>query len=299
METKDKKINNGVFVYLGLLVAVFFFASPVYPMQPDSGLFQWLSSTWNSETDFVHGWVVPILFAVFCVQAWRQMKKEELGSAKSGLALVGFGMLCYLVSMRTMQPRIAFIGLPFLILGGVVYTGGWARGKHMIFPAFFWYLAVPVPGLQQATNVLQLIVTKGCYYSGQLMGMDIVLAGNEIYSATNSWDFDIAEGCSGIRSLMALVMIAAIYAYYSQNKWWKRALIFALALPLSMLGNYIRVFSILVLAEWGYADFAAGVYHDFSGLLFFFPVALLGLYVAGSWLSGEKKRLRVKTRVIS
>ena len=299
MDTNDKRITNGAFVYLGLLVAVFFFACPVYPTKTDVGLFQWLSSTWNSETDFVHGWLVPVLFATFCVHAWRQMKKEELGSSKSGIALVAFGILCYLVSMRTMQPRIAFIGLPFLILGGAAYTSGWARAKHMIFASFFWYLAVPVPGFQQATNILQLIVTKACYYSGELLGMDIVLSGNEIYSATNSWDFDIAEGCSGIRSLMALVMIAAIYAYYSQNKWWKRAVLFSLALPLSMLGNFVRVFSILVLAEWGFADFAAGVYHDFSGLLFFFPVALLGLYGAGYWLSGERKRRRVKTRVIS
>lgn len=297
MESKSKKTNSGLFVYIGILVAVFFFACPIYPSKADSGLFQWLSSTWNAETDFVHGWAVPVLFIVFCRQAWKLMQKEPLGSSKLGLGLVIFGLLCYLASMRTMQPRVAFIGLPFIILGGVAYTAGWARAKHMIFTSFFWYFAVPVPGLQQATNILQLFVSKGCYLSGKLLGMDLVLSGSEIYVANSN--LDIAAGCSGIRSLMALVMIAAIYAYYSQDKWWKRAVLFSLALPLSMLGNYVRVFSILVITSWGFEDFATGIYHDFSGLLFFFPVALLCLYWAGSLLSGKKKQSRVKTRVIS
>ena len=287
-------------IYLGLiaLALVFFVFVPIYPTRPDCGLIDWISSSWNAETDFVHGWAVPILFIAFCAYAWRAMRSESLSSSYLGLASVLLGVLFYLVAMRTMQPRMAFVGLPFIIVGAVSYVSGWQRAKHMLFPAFFLYFAIPVPGIQQATNVLQLLVTKACYASGVFFGMDIVLSGNEIYSASNSWDFDIAEGCSGIRSIMALVMLSAIYAYYSQDKLWKKAVLFLMSLPLAMVANYVRVFSIIVLAEMGFEKFAAGFYHDWAALLFFFPIALAGLFLTDRLLNPKQHRRRVQKRIV-
>lgn len=272
----------------------------VYPGYNDFTLIRWISNSWNNETDFVHGWAVPVLFVVFVRLAWPQMKTAPMQRNLWGLAAAVFGLLCYLVCMRTMQPRVAFVGLPFLLVGSVLYVCGWQVAKHLLFPCFFLYFAIPVPGLQQATNFLQLFVTKACYLSGKAMGMDVTLSGNEIYfDDAAKQNFNIAEGCSGIRSLMALVMIAAIYAYYTQKELWKKAFLFAMSLPLAMLGNYARVFTILVLADLGYGDFAAGIYHDWAGLLFFFPIALLGLFGIDKLLNWKKGRRKIKTRVIS
>lgn len=271
---------------------------PIYPSRPNVGLVDWIMSGWNAETDFVHGWVVPILFLLFCVHAWKVMKQVPVSFSLVALIPIGFGVLMYLAAIRTMQPRLAFIGLPFVIVGSVAFVSGWQRAKYLLFPAFFLCFAIPVPGIQQATNILQLIVTKLCYVSGKFLGMDIVLSGNTIFSASDSWNFDIAEGCSGIRSMMALVMFAAIYAYYSQDKLWKKAALFAMALPLAMVANYVRVFSILVLAEMGFQDFAAGFYHDWAVFLFFFPVALAGLFLMDRMLNLGKHKRRLKKRVI-
>jgi len=259
----------------------------------------WMMDSWSPKYDMAHGWAVPFLFVAFIAMSWKDMKKVQLRVAWSGLALVAFGILIYLASARTLQPRIALFGLPFLIIGSVVFVCGWGMFRYIWFPAFFWYFAISVPGLQQATNGLQLIVSKSCYLMGSALGMDLVLSGNDISSATGKWDsLNIAEGCSGIRSIMALVMISAIYAYFTQKKLWKMALLFACSIPLAMVANFLRIFTIIALAEMGYSKFAAGVYHDWAGLLFFFPIALAGLFLIDRVLNWKEHKKVVRVRTI-
>ena len=259
-----------------------------------SEVFPWMVDSWNERNDLLHGYAVPFLFIAFSCQAFKTMKLEPDSKGSIGLAIFAVGMLFFVASARTIQPRLALIGLPFLIAGSVIYVCGWKAGRHMLFPAFFWYFAMPVPGLNQMTNVLQVLVTQACFYAGSAVGMELINSGNNIISANDKWDFNIAEGCSGIRSLMALVMIAAIFAYYTQKELWKKVVIFGSALPLALFGNFCRVFTILVLAELGFEDFAANAYHDFSGLLLFFPAALGGLMLLDRVLNPKKYKKKVK-----
>lgn len=281
---------------IAIVVVYFLGVCDVYSVLHNrkSEVFLWMMDSWNERNDLLHGYAVPFLFIAFCFQAAKAMQKEADSKGGVGLVILGVGMLLFVASARTIQPRLAVAGLPFLIAGSVIYCCGWKSGRHMLFPAFFWYFAMPVPGLNQMTNVLQVVVTDACYQVGTACGMQLVKSGNNIYSATEAWDFNIAEGCSGIRSLMALVMIAAIYAYYTQKELWKKIVIFGASLPLALVGNFFRVFTILVLAELGYEDFAANAYHDFSGLLLFFPAALGGLLLLDRCLNRSKYKKKVK-----
>ena len=110
---------------------------------------------------------------------------------------------------------------------------------------------------------------------------------------------DIAEGCSGIRSLMALTMIAAVFAHYTQKSLWKKAVLFGSSLPLAIIGNFGRIFTILVIAQMGFADFAMKTFHDWAGLLFFFPIALSGLYLIDYLLNIRERRKRKKKVSVS
>ena len=264
----------------------------------DPRLIPWTMDSWASKYDMAHGWAVPFLFVAFIVMSWKEMAKVELKVCWLGLFPLIIGILFYLASARTLQPRIALFGFPFLVMGCVGFVCGWRMLRYIWFPAFFLYFAISVPGLQQATNGLQMIVTKSCYVVGSAMGMQLTLSGNDISSATGSWDsLNIAEGCSGIRSIMALVMISAIYAYFTQKSVWKMAFLFACALPLALVANFLRIFTIIVLAEMGFSKFAAGAYHDWAGLLFFFPIALAGLFLIDRLLNWKdhKKVARVRT----
>jgi len=263
----------------------------------DPRLISWTMDSWAPKYDMAHGWAVPFLFVAFIAMKWKEMAKVELKVCWWALLPLMLGILFYLASARTLQPRIALFGIPFLIIGAVVFVCGWGMLRYIWFPAFFWYFAISVPGLQQATNGLQLIVTKSCYTVGTAMGMDLILSGNSIASASGKWnELNIAEGCSGIRSIMALVMISAIYAYFTQKTLWKMGFLFACALPLALVANFFRIFTIIVLAEFGFSEFAAGVYHDWAGLLFFFPIALSGLFVMDRLLNWKEHRKVVRVR---
>lgn len=280
---------------IGLILIYYYGFYEIYTNTKDEKtVFPWLVSTWNEQNDLLHGYVVPILFIVFCIPVYKAIRTTSLEKGVIGIPILIFGLISYIIAARTLQPRLALVALPFLLAGGVTYTCGSKVGRLMLFPAFFWWFAMPVPGLNQMTSVLQVFVTQACYHVGSFVGMELINTGNNIHSASDKWDFNIAEGCSGVRSLMALVMIAAIYAYHTQKELWKKAALFASALPLALFGNFCRVFTILVLAELGFQDFAANAYHDFSGILLFFPAALGGMLLLDRLLNPSKYKKKVK-----
>jgi exosortase len=287
-----------VWAAIGLVAAViiyFYGIHHAYPSAAGRSLAHWTWLACNPINDFVHGRVIPLAFGIMAFLSWKIARTEERKPSLWGLAGLAIGIGLYLLSVRTIQPRLALFGIPFLILGGTTFLFGFKVSRHFIFPAFFWYFAIPIPGIQQATALLQVGVTKLCFAGGTALGMELVNDGNTITSVgAKAWQFDIAEGCSGIRSLMALAMISAIYANYTQKETWKKILLFACALPLSLIGNLARIFTIMLLAHFGFKDFAAKTYHDWAGLLIFFPIALAGLFVIDSLLnhrSRAKKRL--------
>ena len=171
-----------------------------------------------------------------------------------------------------------------MIIGLAHFCFGFKIMQAVIFPAFFFWFTIPVPGLEAAlTGNLQTFITKACYQVGTFMGMDLTSTGSTI--TVKGTDLEIAEGCSGIRSLMALVMIAAVYANYTQKALWKKAVLFAS--------------SFLVFSQFGMAEFAKKTYHDWAGLLFFFPIALAGLYLVDFLLNiktRRKKKVKRSTR---
>lgn len=256
--------------------------------------------TWiacNPINGFLHGRFIPVAFCAMIWIAWKNTKGEKISPSSWGLVALVFGLLLYLASIRTIQPRLALIGVPFVIIGITHYCFGWKITKSVIFPAFFFWFAIPVPGLETLlTGRLQILITKLCYHAGMLIGMDLTLSGSTV--SVKGTDLEIAAGCSGIRSLMALVMIAAVYANYTQKTLWKKAVLFASSLPLAIIGNFGRIFTILILAQLGMGEFAKKTYHDWAGLLLFFPIALSGLYLVDYLLNFKNRRRRKVKRSV-
>jgi exosortase len=260
--------------------------------------FDWLWRCWQADKlDYAHGKLIPLASAYL---VWRQRK--ELASAAVapslwGLAVMLVGVLIYLASVRTLQPRLALGALPLLVVGGAAYAHSWRVARILAFPSFILYFGIPVPGLTQATNGLQIIATSGAYHLVSLLGIDAVASGNYLRSATDAWGFDVAEGCSGIRSLMALTLIAAVYGYLVHKEWWKRMVLFLISFPLAIVANTFRVASIVLIAEWFNPEFAGDLYHHYSGFLFFpFGLAALVLVSKAMNFSENFSRRVVKVR---
>lgn len=263
--------------------------------------FEWLWSAWNEENDFEHGPLFPLVITGLIVWRFKDLKPAVSRGSWWGLASVLIGVVLYLAACRTLQPRVAIGALPFLLWGGALFLWGWRVAWMLLFPLFFFWLAVPLPSFQQATNQLQLLAVSMAHHGSSVFGVDTIVKGTEIASAHGGWEpLEIAAGCSGIRSLMALLMISGAWAYAAHGlALWKRGLLFFAAFPLAILGNSLRVISIFVIAEYGDEKWARGTWHDWSGLLLFYPFSLFLLLVLHSILEGGipwKKRARREVR---
>jgi exosortase len=247
----------------------------------------WLYSTWNAETDYEHGKLIPLIIIGLMAYQFR-MIRDSIGAGSGwGLLFVAIGCMFYIAAYRTLQPRIACGGLPFILWGSALYLWGWNTARLLAFPLFFLWMAIPLPSFQQATVQLQLIATQIAHHGSNLLGVQTYVEGSTVLPVHGSWKpLDIAAGCSGIRSLMALLMITAVWAYVAKISMWKKLLLFASAVPLAIVGNALRVISIFVIAEHGNAEWASTTWHDWSGLLLFYPFSLFLLLILHSLLEG-------------
>ncbi len=293
-------------ISLALIVWFFGFESR-FGSDRSLSVFEWLNSAWNGETDYEHGLLFPFVILGLIIYRFKDLREAAANDRGSfiGLIAVFLGAVLYAIAFRTFQPRIAAGGLPFLLWGACHFLWGWRVAKILIFPLFFFWLAVPLPSFQQATVHLQLIATSLAHHGSNLFGVETVVKGTTILPVTGDWEpLEIATGCSGIRSLMALLMISAAWAYVAKIRFWQKAVLFISALPLAILGNALRVISIFVIAENGDAKWAATTWHDWSGLLLFYPFSLFLLLVLHSlfegglpWKKNAKRRLR-RERVV-
>lgn len=265
----------------------FYLGAERYGADRSHSAFQWLMSAWNSENDFEHGPLFPFVVGGLLIYRFREMRAAVSPGSNWGMLAVAAGILFYVAAFRTIQPRVAVGALPFLLWGAVLYLWGWRVARIAALPLFFFWLAIPVPSFQQYTVNLQLLSAKLANQGAGLFGVETLLNGTQISSAHGGWEpLEIAKGCSGIRSLMALLMISGAWACAVNMPMWKRAVLFISAIPLAIIGNVLRVISIFVIAEYGNSAWARGTWHDWSGLLLFYPISLVLLLCVHSLLEG-------------
>jgi len=289
-----------VYLACAAVVGYFFFFVPASGSAGGLASLPWLKSTWNHETDYEHGFLVPVIMAGLIASQWKQLRRLAGPGSLWGLPLAIFGCLLFVAAYRTGQPRLAVGGLPMILWGSSLFLWGWPTSRLLFFPLFFLYLAIPVPEFQQATTRLQILSTQLAQWGSELCGIETVVRGTQIFSAGDKWSpLEIDEGCGGIRSLMALIMISSVWAYLAPIPLWKKAVLCLAAFPLAIVGNMLRLTSIFVIAEYGNPDFAANTWHDWSGLVLFYPLSLLLLLGVHSLLEGglpwqRQKRVEVR-----
>ena len=286
----------------GLIVAIFFFVVPGFGNGSHRSPLSWLRTTWNHETDYEHGYLVPVIMFGLIAWQWKTLRRLAARDRLSiyGLPVVLLGALFFVAAHRCGQPRLAVGGLPMILWGSALYLWGWQVARLLFFPFFFIWLAIPVPEFQQATTKLQIMSTHLAQWGSKHCGIETVVRGTQIFSASDKWaPLKIDEGCGGIRSLMALIMISSVWAYIAKEPLWKKVLLCLCAFPLAILGNMMRLTSIFVIAEYGNPEFAQNTWHDWSGLVIFYPISLFLLLLVHTileqgvpWRRPKRKEVR-------
>jgi len=232
---------------------------------------------WGHDPNFSHGSLIP-LFSAFVV--WNRRASLALLPAKpswAGFVVVIFSLVMLVAGLLGSELFLARSSFVFLLAGLVILFYGWEYFRAVLFPWACLFLMVPIPTIvfTQITFPLQLAASKLASYALASLGVPVLRAGNVINLP--AMPLEVAEACSGIRSLMSLVTLAVIYGYFTESRWLQRVLLALSAIPIAVAANGLRIVGTGLLVQYGNADLAEGFFHVFSGW-FVFLISLVMLW---------------------
>jgi exosortase D (VPLPA-CTERM-specific) len=253
-----------------LLLAAWLYASILTRL-----FLQWVGP--SSDPNFQHGVFVP-LFALFVL--WQDRKKLEgvvSSPSWSGLALVVLSLITLVLGVLGAENFLSRSSLLILLAGLIILFRGWTFFRAVLFPWAVLILMIPIPNLimQKVTFPLQLLASRLATGMLELVGVPVLRQGNTMYLA--ALPLDVAEACSGVRSLLTLVTLAIIYGYLMETRIWVRVVLACFAIPIAVVANSFRVFGAGMLVQYWGPDKGEGFLHTFEGWLIF-VVALVMLF---------------------
>jgi exosortase D (VPLPA-CTERM-specific) len=237
---------------------------------------QWVGP--SHDPNFEHGIFVP-LFALFIL--WQDRKKlQAIAPAPSwtGLPLIVLSLLLLVIGVLGAENFSSRVSLLILLAGLIILFRGWKFFRAVLFPWAFLFLMIPIPALimQHVTFPLQLLATRLATAMLDLINVPVLREGNQIILA--AMPLDVAEACSGIRSLLTLVTLSIIYGYLLESRIWVRVVLAFSAVPIAVAANSFRIFGTGLIVQYWDPNKAEGFYHTFSGWLIF--VAALIMFFA-------------------
>ncbi len=281
-----REVGLAVLATVGVFVLFHFWGNRSnIGMEPRS-LLVWISHQWlSSKGDFSHGWIMPLI-SLWIV--WS--KRDELIQAQShrslmGLTLLISSLLLHWAALRSQQPRVSLIALVGVIWSIPFYLYGSSVAKSILFPCGYLLLCFTSYLMVSLAFPLRLLSSAASALVLNGLGISAIRNGTAIYSAAGGgFNFDVADPCSGLRSLVVMTALAAPFAYFTQKTILKRWLLFALSIPLAMFANMVRIVTVALVAQGFGQERAMTLYHDYSGYILF-TVAILSLIGTGSLLN--------------
>ncbi|WP_246545480.1 exosortase A [Pelotalea chapellei] len=255
---------------LKILLLIILWCAAFAPLFPE------LVRDWIANSDNSHAFLVPFI-SLFLVWQQRELLHETpTVSSPFGGALLAASLLTYVVSSAgglAFPARLAMVaslsGLAWFCLGG-------KKVRLLAFPLGILLFMVPIPYslLSLVSGRLQLMATHISEKLISQCAIPVYREGNMLYFVQTQ--LEVAEACSGIRSIVSLTMISLVFCFMSRKGWWRKISLILAAIPIAIAANIVRVTGTGVLAHYFGDKVAKGFLHEFSGIvIFIFGFALL------------------------
>ncbi len=249
---------------------------------------QWIAASWIPANDQEHCVaIIPLALLLFTLR-WRDLESAPKQPSNLGLVWILGGVFAMIAGVRCVEGRYSIIALPMLCYGSAMFLFGRHVARIVLFPCAFLLFMVPIGGLVQGTAQLQGLTATFVSGLSSLVGVPTHTEGAKLFSSNGKFEpLEVAGGCSGIRSLMAMMMLAALYGYFVMRTPLRGFILFGCSLFFALFGNLVRVFSVVLVARFA-GNQTAHSYHDWSGFVFF-PFAVLAMVGVGNILNREWK----------
>jgi exosortase len=234
-----------------------------------------LVSDWWNDPDYSHALIVVPLALGFVWARRRELARTPPASSSAGLLIAVASLTLLVVGTLGAELFLARISLLGFVAGSVVYLLGWRHLRMLAFPLTLTALTIPIPAIVITRLTLSLQLCASTIAESLLMMLRIpVLREGNVLVLPNA-TLQVAEACSGIRSMTALLTLALIVARFSDLSWPRRMLIVLSAIPIAVLVNGFRVAAASVGARWFGAAAVEGSVHEILGWLMFLVAFLL------------------------
>lgn len=260
-------------------------------------IFGWVMVQWRIPGgDFESMWVMPVVCLAAVWMSRRRLAEAPVAPDWRGVAVVAVSLAIHVVGYRSQLPRLSLGSTVGVLWGLPLAIWGPGVARVLGFPACYLLLCFMSSILVEITMPLRLMASEIACVLLQGAGIEAHRAGTVVLSeAGGGFQFNVADPCSGLRSLVTMTALAAPYAYFTLRSGAKRLVLFALSVPLAMLANALRIFSLGLVAEWIGMKLAMQLYHDLSGYILF-ALSVLLLVAAGSFVDRNWKVLACKFR---
>jgi exosortase len=273
------RIDKKFWILFALIIIVYF------PVLYD------LILDWYIDSNYSHGFLIlPI--ALWLI--WRKRKElAETPINRNSLGLIFIiGSLFLLIAgtagAEYFTTRVSFV---FLLFSISLYMFGWQLSRKIWFAFFFMLFMIPIPYViyYSVTFPMQLFASKVSTAILGVIGLPLLRQGNIIHIP--NYSLEVAEACSGIRSLLSLLALGALFAYFTQPNKIKALILFLSTIPIAIAGNVFRISMTALAAHVISPKFAEGTLHEISGLLVFM-FSLVLLVIVGAILKWKKPEFK-------
>ncbi|HEY8187925.1 MAG TPA: exosortase [Pyrinomonadaceae bacterium] len=291
-----------------------------------------LGHDWWTDENYSHGLLIPFIIVVIL---WSQRERLTRAARRPSLALGLGAVLCALLALWAgtagAELYLQRTSLVLMLAGTVLYFWGFKVLRLLAVSTFLLLLAIPIPAIifNKLAFPLQLFASRCAVWAMTLFDIPVLRQGNVIelipLGARETKKLEVVEACSGIRSLMTLVTLAVVFAYFTHPRgdmpgnsddghgsastnsslaarvasqlsrlksygFWRSTIIVFSAVPIAIFTNALRVSGTGVLARYYGTRVADGFFHSFSGWVIY-VVAFLMLFGVG-WLLDRLKPAR-------
>lgn len=238
-----------------------------------------LFNHWQDSDDYSAGQLVPLLAAYLF---WRERKALSqcllVPCWWGGIALLILAETARIYGFIFMRPSVARYALVLTAAGLILMVAGWQVFRRVSWILLFLSLMVPLPGVihNMISLPLQRMATTGSFFLLEVFGARVSQQGNIVILNENT-RLAVAEACSGLRLLMAFIIVAAFFAYMVKRSRGKKVILVLSSIPVGVICNIVRIFVTAMLMLYVSTELGEKFFHDFAGLVMM-PAAVLLMF---------------------
>ena len=239
---------------------------------------------WSIDDNYSHGFLVPFISGYLIWQNRQALSKLHVKPTNIGLLLLSFSVVFYILAYTGAELFTQRFSMILVILSGIIFLAGWEYFRVLLLPVLYLTFMIPLPSIiwNKIAFPLKLFATHLAVNAMHLIGITVYGEGNIIYLPNTT--LEVADACSGLRSLTSLLALSAAFALITTHSKPKKIILFLSAVPIAIAANIFRLVSTAILAKKFGPQVAHGFLHEASGIAVFL-ISLIFLFSLNALLS--------------